>query len=92
MRSCTNSVTWVRISMPIMMEVGMRGDRATSRPPNPQPMSAISTGCVRGVASGGVRGVASANDDDGAGDGEGSLRGSALSVTGEAASEETKAG
>ena len=51
MRSSTYSVTCVRISRPRISSCGRSGERATRRPPKPQPMSATVTGFVKGLIS-----------------------------------------
>lgn len=52
MRSATYSATCTRISSPSISVCGSLGARATSRPPKPQPMSAISTRESAGPLSG----------------------------------------
>ena len=42
-------MTWVLISRPRRREEGRSGERATRRPPKPQPMSAMVIGFERGV-------------------------------------------
>lgn len=43
----------MRISRPMIRVLGILGERAKRRPPKPQPMSATSTGRVRGLGCAG---------------------------------------